>query len=133
VEELETKRKQMPTRVPVGDIKGDVVRLPSGRKRLSDALKMLAYQGETDLTRGVAPYFARSLQEGRTLISAALQSSADIEPVDGELRVTLAAQSTRKRSIAVARLCRELNDTETLFPGTSLRLRYAVQGVEHDT
>jgi hypothetical protein len=133
VEELETKREQIPMRVPVGDIKDNVVRLPSGRKRLSDALKMLAYQVETDLTRGVAPHFARSLQEGRTLISAALQSSADIEPVAGELRVTLAAQSTRNRSLAVARLCRELNDTETLFPGTSLRLRYSVQGVEHDT
>ena len=133
VEELEMKRGQTPMRVPIGDIKDKVVRLPSARKRLSDAIKMLAYQVETDLTRGVAPHFARSLQEGRTLISAALQSSADIEPVAGELRVTLAAQSSRHRSVALARLCAELNDTETLFPGTSLRLRYAVQGVEHDT
>jgi transposase len=133
VKALETKREQVPTTVPIGEIKDEVVRLPSARKRFSDALKMLAYQVETDLTRGVAPHFARSLHEGRTLISAALQSSADIEPVAGELHVTLAAQSSRNRSIALARLCRELNDTETLFPGTSLRLRYAVQGVEHDT
>jgi len=133
VTELESKRSQIPTRVRVGDIKDEVVRLPSGRKRLSDALKMLAYQIETDLTRAAVPHFARGRQEGRTLISAALQSAGDIDPVDGELRVTLAAQSTRSRSIALARLCRELNDTETLFPGTSLRLRYAIQGVEHDT
>jgi len=133
VAELESKQEQTPTRVPVCDIQDDVVRLRQGKKRLGDALKMLAYQIETDMTRAVAPHFARSLHEGRTLISTALQSSADIEPVDGELRVTLAAQSARHRSIALSKLCRELNDTETQFPGTSLRLRYAVRGVEHDT
>jgi hypothetical protein len=130
---LESEQQQTPTRVPVGDIKNNVVRLPRTKKRLADALKMLAYQIETDITRAVAAHYSRSLQEGRTLISAALQSAADIEPVDGELRVTLAAQSSRHRSIALSKLCRELNDTETQFPGTSLRLRYAVQGVEHDT
>jgi hypothetical protein len=129
---LESKRKQMPRRVPVGDVKDIVVRLPAGRKRLSDALKMLAYQVESDMTRVVAPHFARSLHEGRTLIRAAMQSAGDIEPVAGELRVTLAAQSTRSRTVALARLCCELNETRTLFPGTSLRLRYGVQGAEHD-
>jgi len=133
VKEIEARRSELPQRVRVGDTKKDVVRLSAPRKRLGDALKMLAYQVETDLTRAVAPHFARSLQEGRTLIHAALQSAADIEPLDGELRVTLAPQSTRSRSLALARLCGELNDTQTLFPGTSLRLRYAVQGIEHDT
>jgi hypothetical protein len=133
VTELKAKRKQVPARVRVGDIKENVVRLPARRKRLTDALKMLAYQIETDMTRAVAPHFRRSLHEGRTLISAALQSSADIEPMGGELRVTLAAQSSRHRSIALSQLCRQLNDTQTQFPGTSLRLHYAVRGVEHDT
>jgi hypothetical protein len=133
VKELNEKRRGLPARVPVGETKENVVRLRVPRKRLSDALKMLAYQVETDLTRLVAPHFARSREEGRTLISAALQSAADIEPGAGELRVTLAAQSTRSRSLALDRLCRELNETETLFPGTSLRLRYAVRGVERDT
>ena len=133
VAELESKQQQTPTRVPVREIKDKVVRLPRDKKRLTDALKMLAYQIETDMTRAVAPHFRRSLHEGRTLISAALQSSADIEPMGGELRVTLAAQSSRHRSIALSQLCRQLNDTQTQFPGTSLRLRYAVRGVEHDT
>ena len=133
VRELEERRNAIPNRVRVGDIKDHVVRLRRQRKRISDAFKMLAYQAETDLTRAVAPHFARSLDEGRTLIRAALQSAADLEPVDGELRVTLAPQSTRSRTIALAAVCSELNDSRTLYPGTKLRLRYAVRGVEPAT
>ena len=130
VEELTARRAMLPTRVPVGDIKDEVVRLPMRRKRLGDALKMLACQVESDLARAVAPHYARSLHEGRRLIRSALQSAADIEPVAGELRITLAAQSSPHRSVALARLCQQLNETDTCFPGTALRLRYAVRGVD---
>jgi len=133
IQELVARRNALPSKVPVGEVKDDVVCLPVRRKRLSDALKMLAYQVESDMTRAVAPHYARSLDEGRRLIRAALQSAADIQPVAGELRITLVAQSSPHRSLALARLCQHLNETETCFPGTSLRLRYAVRGVECDT
>jgi hypothetical protein len=133
IQELVTSRAALPSKVPVSEIKDDVVRLPRERKRLSDALKMLAYQLESDMTRTVAPHYARSLDEGRRLIRSALQSAADIEPGAGVLRITLAAQSSPHRSLALARLCQQLNDTGTCFPGTSLRLRYGVHGVECDT
>ncbi|MBN1608490.1 MAG: helix-turn-helix domain-containing protein, partial [Polyangiaceae bacterium] len=85
VEELTARRKKLPVRVSVGDVKDRVVRLRAARKRLSDGLKMLAYQVETDLTRLVAPHYARSADEGRRLIAPALQSAADIEVRDTEL------------------------------------------------
>lgn len=133
VEELTAQRAKLPARVPVGDVKESVVRLRAGRKRLSDGLKMLAYQVETDLTRLAAPYYARSADEGRRLLAAALKSAGDIEVTDAELKVTLRPQSSGHRSRAIAQLCRDLNATDTCFPGTNLRLRYAVQGVESDT
>ena len=133
VAKLTAQRNELPVRVPIGDIKERVVRLRAGRKRLSDGLKMLAYQVETDLTRLVAPYYARSLHEGRRLIAAALKSTADIQVTDRELKVTLHPQSSHHRSLAIARLCRELNATKTCFPGTNLCLHYAVQGIESDT
>ena len=133
VEQLVAERKKQPVRVPVGDIKQRVVRLRTNRKRLSDGLKMLAYQVESDLTRLVGPHSARSADEGRRLIAAALESAADIEVTGSELKVTLRPQSSHHRSLAIARLCEELNATKTDFPGTNLRLRYAVLGVESDT
>ena len=91
---------------------------------------MLAYQVETDLYRLLVPHYARAHDEGRTLLAAALQSAGDLECVNGELRVTLAPQSSAHRSRAIDELCEVLNETRTCFPGTALVLRYAVRGVD---
>jgi len=127
VARLVEQRATLPERVPVGSVKAEVVRLKAGRKRLSDGLKMLAYQAETDLAAQVAPHYARSADEGRRLVLAALQSAADLEVADGELRVTLGPQSSPHRTRAIAELCRILDATATCFPGTNLRLRYTVR------
>jgi hypothetical protein len=56
-----------------------------------------------------------------------LGSAADLEVTQTELRVTLAAQSSPHRTRAIAALCKELNQQETYFPGSRLRLRYQIQ------
>ena len=88
---------------------------------------MVAYQAESDLLRLVAPHYRRAGDEGRTLIQSALASAADLEVTQTELRVVLAAQSSPHRTRAIAVLCEELNQTETVFPGSNLRLHYSVR------
>jgi hypothetical protein len=68
----------------------------------------------------------RADDEGRTLIQAALASSADLDVTDTELRLTLAPQSSPHRTRAIAALCDDLNRTPTRFPGTRLTLRFAI-------
>ena len=68
----------------------------------------------------------RDEDEGRTLIQTALASAADIEVTDTELRVRLAPLSSGHKNRALAAVCEKLNDTNATFPGTQLRLRYAV-------
>ena len=75
----------------------------------------------------MAPHYRRAEEEGRTLIQAALASAADLEVTDTELRVTLAPLSSAHRTRAIAALCEELNRAETVFPGSCLRLRYAIR------
>lgn len=136
VAELLKQRKAVPRRVDVGDIPEPTVRLPSLKKRLYDGLKTVAYQIETDLANSVAPFYRRSKDEGRTLITSALRSSGRLEVTDRELTVTLTPQSSPHRTRAIAELCRLLDDTETRFPGTSLRLRYRIDdgaGAKSDT
>ena len=126
---LERRRARIPARIPVGEREpGEIVKLSTERQRLTSLLKMVAYQAESELLHAVAPHYKRAEQEGRTLLQAALASAADIEVTDAELRVTLAPQSSAHRSRALAALCRELNTTSTVFPGTRLRLCYAVTG-----
>lgn len=129
VARLETRRAKIPRRVPVQSLSSEpVVKLAPEIKHLTNLVKMVAYQAESDLVRLVAPYYCRVQDEGRTLIQAALLSAADLEVTKTELRVTLAPQSSPHRTRAIAALCQELNSLDILFPGSPLRLRYAIHG-----
>ena len=126
--QLQKRRATVPRRVPVQAVTEDlIVKLAPERKHLTNLLKMVAYQAESDLFRLVAPHYRRAEDEGRTLLQAALASATDLEATRTELRVTLAAQSSPHRTRAIAALCEELNRAGTRFPGSSLRLRYAIR------
>jgi hypothetical protein len=126
---IERRRNRLPKRVPVSQVvRGEVVKLAPERKHLTSLLKMVAYQAESDLFRTITPHYRRAEDEGRTLIQTAINSAADIEVTDTELRITLAPLSSAHRTRAVAKLCHELNHTPTCFPGSRLRLRFAVHG-----
>jgi len=129
VDARKAERDAIPKRITIGELNDEerTVRLPARRKRLSDGLKMLAYHVESDLVRAITPHYCRVKDEGRTLIAAALQSSGDLEVTDSELRITLAPQSSPHRTRAIAELCRLLDAAEVRFPGTELRIRYAIR------
>jgi DNA-binding CsgD family transcriptional regulator len=125
---LEAKRSTIPRRVPVKDVvDGQIVKLAPERKLLTNLLKMLAYQSESDLVRLVAQHYRRIEQEGRTLIQSVLSSAADIEVSDGVLQVAIEPLSSAHRTRALQALCEELTRSETIFPGSRLRLRYSVR------
>jgi len=127
IEQLEKRRAGTPRRVPVQTvIEEPVVKLAPERKHLTNLIKMLAYQAESDLLRLVAPHYRRAGQEGRTLLQAALASRADLQVTETELRIVLAPQSSPHRTRAIAALCDQLNQTKTIFPGSRLRLRYEI-------
>jgi transposase len=88
---------------------------------------ILTYRIESDLVEGLRPYYSRVDDEGRTLIQTALQSAAAIQPEKDYLRITLASLSSEHRSKAIAALCRDLNQSNTVFPGTNLRMRFDVE------
>ena len=104
-----------------------IVKLAPERKHLTNLIKMVAYQAESDLLRLVAPHYRRVNDEGRTLIQAAMASAADLKVTKRELRVLLAPQSSPHRTRAIAALCQELNRKKPLFPGSPLRLNYAIK------
>ena len=130
LERLEKRRAAIPRRVPVQSVVDRPVgKLAPERNHLTNLIKMLAYQAESDLLRLVAPHYRRAGQEGRTLLQSALASAANLQVTETELCVTLAAQSSAHRTRAIAALCQELNHTKTLFPGSRLRLHYAIREI----
>ena len=127
IAKVQQKRKQTPARVPVKNVEGKpIVQLSRERKHLTNCIKMVAYQAESDLLALLRTRYKRVHQEGRTLVSSALQSAADLEVSDGELRVTIAPLSSAHRSRAIADICEALNKMEVRYPGTDLMLRFGV-------
>ena len=123
VERLLEQRKKLPPRIPATNRKT----LKTEKKLIADTIKMAAYQVESQLLGMLQDHYARADEEGRTLLHAAFQSPARLEVADGELRVTIARQSSPHRTAALAALCEQLDALAIPFPGTQLRLRLAVQ------
>jgi transposase len=122
VARLMQQRKGVPKRISASDMEA----LKTEKKLIVDAIRMAAYQVETELLGMLAGHYARTEDEGRTLLHAAFQSPAQLEVAEGELRVTIAEQSSPHRTAAVAALCTQLDAIGVTFPGTNLRLRLTV-------
>ena len=121
------RRNAAPKRVPVDELAGaPLVRLSRERKHLTNCIKMVAYQAESDLLALLRPHYERADEEGRTLVTTALQSAADIEVARKKLRITLAPLSSPHRTQAIASMCEALNRMEMFFPGTQLRMQFGV-------
>jgi len=122
------KRRNVPERVEIRDLnERSVVKLATERKHLTDIVKMLAYQAESDLLNVLRSHYARVDQEGRTLLHELFATAGDIKVTDAELQITLAPLSSPHRTRAIQALCKLLDQTATVFPGTRLRLRFAVR------
>ncbi len=125
---LRARRAKLPQRIPVKQItRGAVVKLATERKHLTNLLKMVAYQVEGELVQTLRPWYCRVDQEGRTLVQSILASAGDIKVTDTELRIALTPLSSPHKTRVLARLCDALDRVGTAFPGTRLRLRFAVK------
>ncbi len=128
VTKLAERQKSLPVRIPLSEAPDaeKAMKLSTERKHLTNVLKLVAYRIEGSLVERLRPYYPRTEDEGRTLLQTALRSSASIEPTEQEVPVTLASLSSPHRSRAIASVCAVLNKTGIAFPGTKLRLQFAV-------
>lgn len=128
VARLLEQRRDVAKRVQVRDLGVPAaIRLATERKHLTDIVKMLAYQAESDLVALLRPQYARVDQEGRTLLHELFAAAGDIHVSDRELHITLAPLSSPHRTLAAQALCERLDQTATIFPGSRLRVRFSVR------
>lgn len=119
--------RALPTRVPLGDIYPDAVVPDPQRKQITDVIRMATYNAESALARELAPHYRRADDEAHSLLRETFKASGDIEVVGDCLHVRLDGLSAPRRSRAISALCQQLNTTQTLYPGTNLRLVYTVK------
>jgi len=128
VSRLFEQRRNVPKRVEIREVnERAVVRLATERKHLTDIIKMIAYQAESDLLALLRLNYARVDQEGRTLLQELFATAGDIRVSESELNITLAPLSSPHRTHAAQALCEILDKTATIFPGSRLRIRFAMR------
>jgi hypothetical protein len=124
---LKQKRKKTPRQIPVQDLpEADrFARLRTERKHFLDTIKMIAYRAETSMASTVREQLKRS-DDARALLRQIYDTEVDLlpDPVAKTLTVCLHHLTQAAHDAAVRYLCEELTATETIFPGTDLRLVY---------
>ena len=126
--EVLARRQTIPLRVPVRDVTtGAVVKLACEKKHLTNIIKMVAFQAESDLFAWLGPHYHRSEDEGRTLLHELFAAAGDIATVGDERRITLHPLSSPHRTQAAQALCERLTATATIFPGSTLKMSFAVR------
>jgi hypothetical protein len=127
LDQLKQRRKQTPRQIPVQELpEADrFTRLRTERKYFLDTIKMIAYRAETSMASTVREKLKRS-DDARALLRQIYHTEVDLIP-DLEaktLTVCLHHLTQAAHDTAVRYLCEELTATETIFPGTDLRLVY---------
>jgi len=127
LEVLKEQRKAAPHHVLVKDLPEEhaFARLRSERKQFLDTIKMISYRAETSMVSIVREKLART-DDGRALLQQIFTTPVDLIPdlQQQTLTVKLHHLTQRAHDDVIRHLCEELNATETLFPGTGLKLIY---------
>jgi hypothetical protein len=130
---LKQTRKATARHIEVKDLPEDqrFAQLSTHSKHFVDAIKMIAYRAETAMANCLRENLTRA-DEARTLLRALYTTEADLLPdlQSKTLTVRLHHLAQQRSDEAIALLCAELNQTQTVFPRTDLRMIFEL-GAPH--
>ena len=129
LDQLKKQRKQTPHHIPVKDLpeKDRFTRLLAERKHFIDTIKMICYRAETCMASIVREKMSRP-DDARALLRQIYNTEVDLipDPQAGTLTVRLHHLTQVAHDEILRHLCDELNETQTVFPDTQLRVVYQV-------
>ena len=128
IENLLKKRKEVPSRITVEQMpkKKRYNKLIQESKKLKNAIVMIDYRAESALYNILGEFYKDAKKDGRQILQEIFTSDADMIPdyQNQVLIIRLHSLSTPRANRAANKLCDFLNQTETLFPTTNMRLVY---------
>lgn len=129
IDENKAERKKNPKHICVKDLPEEYKfqQLKSKGKHLIDTIKMIAYRAETamvSIAREAMTFFDQ--KNARGLLKAIYASEGDIlvNKESNTLTVRMHHLANESSNKILKKLCKELTETETLYPGTAYRLIY---------
>ncbi len=125
IDRLKSKRKETDKHITIGELPKEArfSKLATQTKQLIDTVKMVAYRAETAMVNILREHMRRA-DDARQLVMALYQSEADLLPdhQNQTLTVHLHRLANHSNDQAIENLCRELNETKTIFPGTNFEM-----------
>ena len=126
--ELVEKRKLIPARIKLEKMPEQTRynKLKTESKMLMNIIKMICYRAESAMADLALPHLTRAREERRMLIKQIINNNADLIPdyTNNTLTVILHSLSSPRFNKATNELIKILNESQTIFPGTKLRLIY---------
>lgn len=131
VKELEETIKNTPYKIKLEEMPPEKKfnKLKTESKSFANIIKMIAYRAESALYNCLNEHLKNNQKEGRMLIKQLIDSQADItvDKQNNILNVKINSMSTPRYNKAISELIKILNDTETVYPGTNLILKYQIE------
>ena len=131
IEQLKTQRQAHPKHIEIKDLppQDRFRQLRSEKKHFIDTIKLIAYRAETALAELAREKIKRS-DDARSLIRQLFRTEVDLIPdrLQQTLTVRLHPMSSQAHDEIVHHIAQELTATNTVFPGTYLRLVYEISG-----
>lgn len=121
-------RKTVSYRIKIKDMPGKdrYTRLHAESKYFHNIIKMICYRAETTFGQILSAEYKKRKNQMRMLVKNLITTKGDIIPDYrvNTLTIVLYSLSTPRDNEAAKRMCSLLNDTETIYPGTNLRMIY---------
>ena len=99
-------------------------KLKTESKLLMNVIKMICFRAESAVASLITPYFNRAGDEKHMVVKQIIKTNADIIPDYDKNTLTISLHSlpALRFNVAAKNLCELLNDTETVFPCTNLKM-----------
>ena len=127
IQKLKHELKQIPKHISWKELKmqDKFYKLKTGRKRLMDTIRMIAYRAETAMANLLQSKTVNS-SDARSLLQDLFLTEADIlpEPENKRIRIRVHNASTPAANRSIDKLLTELNLTAMEYPATDLKLYY---------
>lgn len=125
-QQIESQRNKTPARIKLKDMPEQerYNKLKPESKMLMNIIKMICYRAETTVANLLTEFFIRSKEEKRMLVKQIIQTSADLIPdlENKTLTVILHSLAAPRFNAAANKLAKLLTETQSIFPGTDLRI-----------
>ena len=132
--ELEKQKLKIPAKIKISEMpeKEKYSNLKTESNYFMVTLKMICYRAETATANLLDGKYSRYIEEKRMLLKNLITTPIDMKPdyQSNTLTIKLHSLNTPRANKSVNELCKTLNDSETIFPGTNLKIIYKTMAIK---